>query len=110
METVLQEAGDPHASRVELTNSLCQYEIWVLVSVVDDDPNTRFSQGTLPSSRASLFLAWIAWIRSGYTLVCVAPIRIEAKRLLRARISRCAQTARFTSGGRYHPASCRLSW
>src|SRR5215207_5480061 len=29
---------------------------------------------------------------------------------LLTRISQCAQTARFTSGGRYHPASCRLSW
>ena len=27
-----------------------------------------------------------------------------------ARISQCAQTARVTSGGRFHPGSCRLIW
>ena len=26
------------------------------------------------------------------------------------RKPQCAQTARFTSGGRFHPASCRLRW
>ena len=26
------------------------------------------------------------------------------------RISQCAQTARVTSGGRFHPGSCRLIW
>ena len=27
-----------------------------------------------------------------------------------AWISQCAPTGRFTSGGRFHPASCRLLW
>ena len=31
-------------------------------------------------------------------------------KLALARISQCAPKARITSGGRYHPESCRLIW
>jgi len=34
----------------------------------------------------------------------------ELVMVLEARISRCAPTARVTSGGRFHPESCRLIW
>jgi hypothetical protein len=45
--------------------------------------------------------------------VCTVYWRKEAEtdpglRALLTRISQCAQTARLTSGGRFHPESCRL--
>jgi hypothetical protein len=46
--TVLQETGDPHASRVELVNCLSQQGVWPLLSFVYDNTDTRLGQTTLP--------------------------------------------------------------
>ena len=38
------------------------------------------------------------------------PASGESRLNYSTRISQCAQTARVTSGGRFHPGSCRLIW